>query len=248
MALALVTGAAGGLGSAVARRLASSGHLVALNDRPGRPVGDLAAELDGIAAPADVSDPDAVREMVEHIERRTGDHIGILVANAAYTTLSPFAEHDLADWWRIVDVNLGGTFACAQAVMPGMVERGGGRMVLVSSEWGVTGRPDATAHSASKAGVIALAKSLGRELAPLGIAVNAVAPNVIDAGLLEVDAVAAGVTGEEIRARYAARVPLGRIAATEEIAAAIAFLADDRLPALVGQILHVNGGTTRARA
>jgi NAD(P)-dependent dehydrogenase (short-subunit alcohol dehydrogenase family) len=78
--------------------------------------------------------------------------------------------------------------------------------------------------------------------------VNAVAPNVIDAGLLEVDAVAAGVTGEEVRARYAARVPLGRIAATEEIAAAIAFLADDRLPALVGQILHVNGGTTRARA
>ncbi|HEU5027952.1 MAG TPA: SDR family oxidoreductase [Spirillospora sp.] len=248
MALALITGAAGGLGSAVARRLASCGHLVALNDRPGRSVGDLAAELDGIAAPADVSDPDAVREMVEHIERRTGDHIGILVANAAYTTLSPFAEHDLGDWWRIVDVNLGGTFACAQAVMPGMVERGGGRMVLVSSEWGVTGRPDATAHSASKAGVIALAKSLGRELAPLGIAVNAVAPNVIDAGLLEVDAVAAGVTGEEIRARYAARVPLGRIAATEEIAAAIAFLADDRLPALVGQILHVNGGTTRARA
>ncbi|MGI5323074.1 SDR family NAD(P)-dependent oxidoreductase [Actinomadura nitritigenes] len=248
MTLALVTGAGGGLGAAVARRLASQGHLVALNDRPDRPVGELAAELDGIAAPADVSDPDAVRDMVEHVERRTGDHIGILVANAAYSTLAPFAEHDLDDWWRVVDVNLGGTFACAQAVLPGMVERGGGRMVLVSSEWGVTGRPDATAHSASKAGIIALAKSLGRELAPLGIAVNAIAPSMIGARLMEVDAAAAGVTCEEIRARYAARVPLGRIAAPEEIAAAIAFLADDRLPALVGQILHVNGGTTRTRA
>lgn len=248
MAVALVTGAGGGLGAAVARRLAAGGHMVALNDRPGREVGELAAELDGVAAPADVSDPDAVRDMVEDVERRTGEHVGILVANAAYMTMAPFAEHDLADWWRIVDVNLGGTFACAQAVLPGMVERGGGRMVLVSSEWGVTGWPNASAYAASKAGIIALAKSLGRELAPLGIAVNAVAPSVIDTGQLAVDADAAGVSGEQIRARYAARVPLGRIAGPDEVAAAVAFLADDRMPTLVGQILHVNGGTTRARA
>ncbi|MFD0537551.1 SDR family oxidoreductase [Actinomadura luteofluorescens] len=97
-------------------------------------------------------------------------------------------------------------------------------------------------------GVIALAKSLGLELAPLGIAVNAVAPGAIDTPLLEVDAAAAGVSAEEIRARYAAQAPLGRIATPEEVAAAVAFLADERLPTLVGQILHVNGGTTRARA
>ncbi|GAA2160887.1 SDR family NAD(P)-dependent oxidoreductase [Actinomadura napierensis] len=236
MAVALITGAGGDLGGAVARRLASAGHVVALNDRPGRGIDGLAAELGGVAAAAEVSDPDAVREMVEHVERRTGEQIGILVANAACSTLAPLAEQDLDEWWRIVDVDLGGTFACAQAVMPGMVERGGGRMVLVSSEWGVIGRPDATAHSASKAGIIALTKSLGRELAPLGIAVNAVAPSVL------------GATDAGDGAEASARVPLGRLADPEEIAAAVAFLADDRLPTLVGQILHVNGGTTRARA
>lgn len=248
MAVALITGAGGGLGTAVARRLAADGHLVALNDHPDRNVTGLAAELGGVTAPADVSDPDAVTAMVADVEHRTGEHVGILVAAAAYLTMAPFAEHDLDDWWRIIDVNLGGTFACAQAVLPGMVDRGGGRMVLVSSEWGLIGWPDATAYSASKAGMIALTKSLGRELGPLGIAVNAVAPSVIDTAQLEVDAKAAGVSVDEIRARYADRVPLGRIATPEEVAASVAFLADDRLPTLVGQILHVNGGTTRSRA
>ncbi|TDC56470.1 SDR family oxidoreductase [Actinomadura sp. KC345] len=248
MTVALITGAGGGLGTAIARRLAAGGHLVALNDHPDRDVAGLAAELGGVAVPADVSDPAAVDAMVEEVERQTGEHAGLLVAAAAYMTMSPFAEHDLDDWWRIVDVNLGGTFACAQAVLPGMVERGGGRMVLVSSEWGLIGWPDATAYSASKAGMIALTKSLGRELGPLGIAVNAIAPSVIDTAQLEVDAKAAGVTVDEIRARYAERVPFGRIASPEEVAESVAFLADPRLPTLVGQILHVNGGTTRSRA
>lgn len=248
MTVALITGACGGLGAAVARRLASGGHLVAVNDQPGRDVAGLAAELGGVAAPADVSDPAAVTAMVEGLERQTGEHVGLLVTGAAQMTMAPFTGDDLAAWWRAIDVDLGGTFACAQAVMPGMVERGGGRMVFVASEWGLIGWPHATAYSAAKAGIVALAKSLGRELAPLGIAVNAVAPSVIDTPRLEVDAAAAGVTVEEIRARYAARVPLGRIATPEEIAAAVAFLADERLPTLVGQILHVNGGTTRARA
>ncbi|SFP61163.1 SDR family oxidoreductase [Actinomadura madurae] len=249
MTVALITGACGGLGEAVARRLAAGGRLVAVNDQPGRDVAALATELGGVAAPADVSDPGAVAAMVERLERQTGEHVGLLVTGAAQMTMAPFPEiDDLAGWWRAIDVDLGGTFACAQAVMPGMVERGGGRMVFVASEWGLIGWPHATAYSAAKAGIVALAKSLGRELAPLGIAVNAVAPSVIDTPRLEVDAEFAGVTVEEIRDRYAARVPLGRIATPEEIAAAIAFLADERLPTLVGQILHANGGTTRARA
>lgn len=249
MTIALITGAAGGLGEAVARRLAADGRLVVLNDRPGRDVAGLAAELNGIAAPADVSDPAAVTAMVAEVERRTGGQIALLVTCASRLEMAPFTRsEDLDDWWRTVDIDLGGTFACAQAVMPGMVERGGGRMVLTSSEWGVVGWPEASAYSASKAGVVALAKSLGRELAPLGIAVNAVAPGAMDTPLLEADATAAGVSVEEIRARYAARTPLGRIATPEEVAAAVAFLADERLPTLVGQILHVNGGTTRCRA
>ncbi|TDB88090.1 SDR family oxidoreductase [Actinomadura sp. 7K534] len=248
MTVALVTGAAGALGAAIARRLAGDGHQVALNDRPGRDVSALAAELGGVAAPADVSDPAAVEAMVGDVERQTGGYIGILVAGAARLTVAPFAEHDLDDWWRVIDVNLGGTFACAQAVMPGMVERGGGRMVLISSEWGLIGWPDTTAYCASKAGVIALTKSLGRELGPLGIAVNAIAPGAVDTPLLEVDAAAAGVSVAEIRSRYVGRTPLGRIASPEEVAESVAFLADARLPTLLGQVLHVNGGTTRARA
>ena len=248
MAVALVTGACGGLGTAIARRLAAGGHLVALNDRPDRDVAALAQRLAGVPAPADVSDPEAVSAMVADVERRTGDYVGILVTGAAHLTMAPFTEHDPDDWWRIVDVDLGGTFACAQAVLPGMVERGGGRMVLIASEWGLIGWPDATAHCASKAGIISLAKSLGRELGPLGIAVNAIAPSVIDTPRLEVDAQAAGVTVAEIRARYAGRVPLGLTASPEEVAEAVAFLADARLPTLLGQILHVNGGSTRTRA
>jgi 2-hydroxycyclohexanecarboxyl-CoA dehydrogenase len=255
MAVALITGAAGGLGRAVARRLAADGHLVALSDLPDRErvetLHKLAAELgapgQAMVAPADVADPDDVTRMVADVEERAGEPVGVLVAAAAYMAMAPLVEHDLDDWWRIVDTNLGGTLACAQAVLPGMADRGGGRMIFISSEWGVTGWPNATAYSASKAGIITLAKSLGRELGQLGIAVNAIAPSVIDTSQLDVDAHDAGVTSEEIRARYAARVPLGRIAAPEEVAAAVAFLADSRLPSLVGQILHVNGGTTRSR-
>lgn len=248
MTVALVTGAGGGLGTAVARRLAAGGHQVALNDRPDRDVAPLARELGGIAAPADVADPVAVTAMVEDVEQRTGSRIAILVAAASHISCGPFGEHDLDDWWRVIDVDLGGAFACAQAVMPGMVERGGGRMVLVTAECGLTGEAGASACSAAKAGIVALTKSLGRELAPLGIAVNAVAPSTIDTPQLAARAQAAGVTTQELRAREAARVPLGRIATPEEIAAAVAFLADERLPTLVGQILLSNGGTLRSRA
>jgi NAD(P)-dependent dehydrogenase (short-subunit alcohol dehydrogenase family) len=185
--------------------------------------------------------------MVADVTGCTGTEIAVLVSNAAYMTMAPLAEHDLDDWWRIVDTNLGGAFSCVQAVVPGMRVRGEGRIVLVSSEWGVIGWPDATAYSASKAGLIALTKTLGRELGPDGIGVNAITPSVIDTPQLAVDAQAAGVSLDQIRDRYAARVPLGRVATPEEIAASVAFLADPRLTTLVGQILHVDGGTTRSR-
>jgi NAD(P)-dependent dehydrogenase (short-subunit alcohol dehydrogenase family) len=248
MRLALVTGAIGGLGRAIAHRLAADGMTVAVNDRSAGPELDrLAQEVGGIPAPADVSDPEAVRQMVADVTGCTGTEIAVLVCNAAYMTMAPLAEHDLDDWWRIVDTNLGGAFSCVQAVVPGMRERGEGRIVLVSSEWGVIGWPDATAYSASKAGLIALTKTLGRELGPDGIGVNAITPSVIDTPQLAVDAQAAGVGLDQIRDRYAARVPLGRVATPEEIAASVAFLADPRLSTLVGQILHVDGGTTRSR-
>lgn len=246
--VALVTGAAGDLGAAVARRLAADGATVAVNDRElSAGLEQLATEIHGTAAPADIRDRAAVAAMADAVQQRLGV-IDVLVANAAYMTMAALVEHDLEDWWAVVDSNLTGTFTCIQAVLEGMRGRGAGRIIVVTSEWGVIGWPNATAYSASKGGLVALTKSLGRELARDGIVVNAIAPSAIDTGQLEVDARAAGVSRVEISGRYAGRVPLARLATPAEIAAVVAYLADFCLGALVGQILNPNGGTTRARA
>jgi NAD(P)-dependent dehydrogenase (short-subunit alcohol dehydrogenase family) len=246
--VALVTGAGQGMGAAHARRLAREGAVLAVNDRQDSPaLQALADELGGVCAPGDVRDPDQVRALVSDVARRVGD-IDVLVANHAYMTMAPFLEHDLEDWWAVLDTNLGGTFHLVQAVLPGMRRRGGGRIVVVSSEWGVTGWPGATAYAASKAGLISLTKTLGRELAPEGIIVNALAPGVTDTPQLEVDARDAGVDLSAMHQRYAQDIPLGRIARAEEMADVVALLADFRLSAMVGQVVQANGGSTRARA
>lgn len=244
----LITGAAQGMGAEHARRLAASGATIAVNDRePSTALSALAAELSGIAVPGDVSDPEQVRTLVQQIERELGA-VDILVANHAFMTMGPFLEADPEEWWKVVDTNLGGTFHLIQAVLPGMRRRGAGRIVVISSEWGVTGWPEATAYSASKAGLISLVKTLGRELAPEGIIVNAVAPGVTDTPQLEVDARSAGISLAEMQAIYAADIPLARIGAAREIAAAVALLCDFRLSAIIGQVVQVNGGSTRGRA
>nr|MDQ3363019.1 SDR family oxidoreductase [Actinomycetota bacterium] len=135
-----------------------------------------------------------------------------------------------------------------RSVLPQMRRLGGGRIVIVSSEWGVTGWPNATAYAASKAGLISLGKTLGRELAPEGIITNVIAPGVTDTPQLEQDARDADVSMNEIKARYAAEIPAGRIGNPEEIAATVAFLAAGKSAALVGQVLQPNGGSTRSWA
>lgn len=246
--VALVSGAGQGLGSAIARRLAREGARVAVNDRqPSAGVDAVVAETGGIPAIADVSDPDAVDRMVAHVEAQLG-RIDVLVANHAYMSMAAFAEHDPDDWWRNVDVNLSGTFFLIRAALPAIRRRGGGRIVIIASEFGVVGWANATAYAASKTGLISLTKTLGRELAPEGILVNAIAPGIMDTPQLDVDAADAGVSPEEIRRRYAAESPIGRIGRPEEIAAVVAFLASDSGGAFVGQIVQPNGGTTRALA
>ena len=201
-------------------------------------------ETGGVPAIADVSDPDAVVRAVRAVEAGAGP-VDVLVANHAYMSMAPFAEHDPEDWWRNVDVNLSGTFHLVRAVLDGMRRKGGGRIVIIASEFGVVGWPNATAYAASKTGLITLTKTLGRELAPEGILVNAIAPGIMDTPQLDVDAADAGVSPEEIRRRYAAESPIGRIGRPDEIAATVAFLAGDGAGAFVGQIVQPNGGTTR---
>jgi NAD(P)-dependent dehydrogenase (short-subunit alcohol dehydrogenase family) len=125
---------------------------------------------------------------------------------------------------------------------------GAGRVVVVSSEWGITGWPEATAYAASKSGLISLVKTLGRELAPEHIIVNAVAPGVTDTPQLQVDADAAGIELQAIHRHYASSIPLGRIGFPEEVAAAVELLADFDVEAVVGQVISCNGGSTRSRA
>jgi NAD(P)-dependent dehydrogenase (short-subunit alcohol dehydrogenase family) len=245
--IALVTGATQGIGAAIAERLAADGATVGINGRArDERMDSIVAATGGFPAAADVSEPDAVASLVSDIERTRGP-VDILVCNAAYMTMAPFADHADDDWWKIIDTNLSGTVYLVQAVLGGMRTRGG-NIVIIASEWGVIGWPNASAYSASKAGLIALTKSLGRELAPERIVVNAIAPGIIDTPQLQVDADDAGVSLADMHDEYRQGIPVGRIGRTEDIAAAVSLLARNDLGALVGQTIQINGGTTRCRA
>lgn len=241
--MALVTGAAQGIGRATATALAAEGAGLILNDRmPSAPLDELAAELDAQVAVADMGDPAAVAETFAVLER-----VDVLVVNHAVLTRLPFVDHAPADWWHDVQVDLSGAWHAISAVLPGMLERGYGRIVLMSSCWGITGFPETTAYSAAKAGLISLARSLALELAPRGVAVTAVAPGTVDTPQLEVDARAMSASLGEVRSDFAALTPVGRIAKPEEIARTVAFLASPRAGAMAGQVLQPNGGIVTGR-
>lgn len=244
--VALVTGAGQGIGRAAAVRLAADGARVAVNARVDdeRLVAVVAA-TSGLAAPADIADPDAVRRMIEHVEAALGP-VEVLVANAARMYMKPFLELPPADWWQQLDVNLTGHLHAIEAVLPGMRRLGRGRIVIVSSYWGVIGWPNATGYAASKSGLLALGRALGAELAEEGIHVSVVAPGVIDTPQLEVDARDAGKPLEEMHQIYAEGIPAGRIGRADEVAATIAFLATPAGgAAYAGRVLHPNGGEIR---
>jgi NAD(P)-dependent dehydrogenase (short-subunit alcohol dehydrogenase family) len=237
---ALVTGAGQGMGATIAARLAAGGHAVAVNDIVADNAHAVAARIGGRAYPFDVADADAAAAAVREI-----GPVDILVANHAFMTMAPFEAADPGDWARTIDVNLLGTATLVELVAPGMRERGFGRIVVIASEWGVIGWPNATSYAASKGGLIALVKSAARALGPHGIAVNAVAPGITDTPQLQVDADDAGISLAEMINRYAADIPLGRVGAPDDVAEVVAFLCSEPAIALVGQVLQPNGGTTR---
>ena len=226
------------MGAAIAERLARDGHAVAVNDIVADNARATADRIGGTAHPFDVADPDAAAAAVRAIGA-----VDLLVANHAYMTMAPFEK--TTDLERTIAVNLLGTATLIELVAPGMRERGFGRIVVIASEWGVIGWPNATSYAASKGGLIALVKSAARALGPHGIAVNAIAPGITDTPQLQVDADDAGISLAEMIERYAADVPLGRVGDPADIAEVVAFLCSEPAIALVGQVLQPNGGTTR---
>lgn len=242
--VALVSGAGQGIGRATAVRLAHEGAHVLVNDINPETAQAVAKLVSGTALPFDVSDPLAVNAAVTAAEADHGP-VTLLVANHAYMTMAPFLDHSADDFARHLTTNLIGTGLLIQRCLPGMQEAGYGRIVALTSEWGVIGWPNATAYAASKGGIIALVKSVAAACASAGIAVNAVAPGTTDTPQLDVDAIDAGLTHEEMVAVYAEQSPLGRINRPEDMAATIAFLLSEPAIAFVGQVISPNGGSTR---
>ncbi len=238
--VALVTGAGAGIGKAIAERLAHDGCAVALADMNAEAAeaaaaGIAAAGGRAIALQADVSDEPAVAAMVAATAARLG-RLDILVSNAGIGGTKPFLDTPLDYWQRVLAVNLTGTFLCGQAAARLMVRQGGGRIVNIASISGLRASAGRTAYGTSKGGVIALTQQMAIELAPLGITVNAVAPGPVDTDLTR------AMHTQAVRDTYTAMVPLGRYGSTQEIAAAVAFLASAQASYVNGQILAVDGG------
>ncbi len=236
----LITGASRGIGRAAAELFAARGYRVMLNYLRSRDEAEaLEQELtargaDAMAYRADVSDRDQVRAMADACRRRFGG-IDVLVCNAGIARQGLFTDLTPEAWRELLGVHLDGAFHCCQAVLPGMIRRQAGSIVLVSSIWGLVGASCEAAYSAAKAGVIGLAKALAKEVGPSGIRVNCVAPGVVDTAMnASLDAAALAALREE--------TPLGRLGTPEEIARAIVFLASEEAGFITGQVLSPNGG------
>ncbi|HEX5319784.1 MAG TPA: 3-oxoacyl-[acyl-carrier-protein] reductase [Stellaceae bacterium] len=233
---ALVTGASGGIGGAIARALHRAGATVALAGTRRPALDALAAEL-GAGTPvltADLSTPEAADALVKDAEAALGQ-LDILVNNAGITRDSLALRLRDEDWQAVLDVNLTATFRLTRAALRGMVRRRHGRIVSIASVVGVTGNPGQANYAASKAGMIGMSKSIAAEVATRGITVNCVAPGFIATAMTE-------KLNNEQQARIAAAIPAGRMGTPDEIAAAVLFLASAEAAYITGQTLHVNGG------
>ncbi len=234
--VALVTGASGEIGGAIARRLAADGHRLALHchGRPERAEA-LAQELGGaVVVRADVREEPAVKRMLAEIREALGPP-AILVNNAGVLSdaFVPLLKED--EWDRCVDTSLKGSFLCAKHVVSEMVKQRWGRIVNVGSVAGLTGDVARAHYAAAKAGLIGLARSLAREVGRGGVTVNTVCPGIIDTGLI------AGMN-EARQAELRARVPLQRWGRPEEVAALVAFLAGEEAAYITGAVLTIDGG------
>lgn len=234
--IAIVTGAASGIGRAVARKLVVSGARVMIADRDASGSARLAAELGeaALAHTVDVSEAQAVEAMAETCRNTFGD-CTLLVNNAGFVQQGPFETLSVADWDRMIAVHLRGTFLCTRAVIGPMLAAADGVIINIASQLGQIGGIDLCHYAAAKAGIIGLTKSLAREVSARGVRVNAVAPGPIATDL-------SMTLSEEWRRKKTAELPLGRFGEPEDVAETVAFLASPAAQIYVGQTLGPNSG------
>jgi 3-oxoacyl-[acyl-carrier protein] reductase len=233
---ALVTGASGGIGAAIARALHAQGAAVALSGTRRDALDSLAAELAerAFVCPANLAEPAQADTLVEAAEQAAGP-LAILVNNAGVTRDMLALRMGDADWQAVLDLDLSAPFRLARASLRGMLRRRAGRIINISSIVGATGNPGQANYAAAKAGLIGMTKALAQEVASRGITVNAVAPGFVDTAMTT-------RLSEQQRARLTESIPLGRIGKPEDVAAAVAYLASDEAGWITGATLHVNGG------
>ena len=233
---ALITGASGGIGGAIARALYDQGAAVALAGTRTAALAELAGELSAHAhvLTADLADPEAADRLIRDAEAALG-HVDILVNNAGITRDTLVLRMKDEDWQAVLDVDLTAPFRLARAALKGMLRRRAGRIVSIGSIVGATGNPGQANYAAAKAGMVGMTKALAQEVASRGVTVNMVAPGFIATPMTE-------VLSEPQKAKLLEAIPLGRMGSPEDIAAAVVYLASDAAGWVTGATLHVNGG------
>lgn len=233
---ALITGASGGIGAAIARTLHGLGAVVTLSGTREAALAALAGELGGRAhvIPADLADPKAAETLVVAAEAAMG-RVDILVNNAGLTRDGLAVRMSDEAWAQVLDVDLAAPFRLSRAALKFMMRRRSGRIINIGSIVGTTGNPGQANYASAKAGLIGLTKALAQEVASRHVTINLVAPGFIETAMTD-------ALSEEQRGALAGKIPLGRLGRPEDVAAAVAYLASDAAAWVTGSVIHVNGG------
>ena len=234
---ALVTGATGGLGEAIARKLHAQGAYVAISGTREAKLQDLAADLgDRVAVtPCNLSDADAVDNLVKQASEAMDGTVDILVSNAGLTRDGLLMRMKDEDWETVIKVNLEAYYRLAKSCLRGMMKARSGRIIGITSVVGVTGNPGQTNYAASKAGMIGFSKSLAQEVASRGVTVNCIAPGFIASPMTD-------ALNDAQKDAILTKIPAGALGSGDDIANAALYLASDEAAYVTGQTLHVNGG------
>jgi 2-hydroxycyclohexanecarboxyl-CoA dehydrogenase len=241
--VAVVTGAASGIGLGIARRLAGDGLAVALLDNNGDLVREAGADLSGqgmtvAAHEVDVSDRSALEQVYASVRAALGP-VTVVVTSAGIESFDPIVDITPEKWDRILAVNLTGTFTCLQLAVPDMIAAGWGRIVTIASSSAQSGAPNMAHYVASKGGVMGMTKAFARELAGHGITANTIPPTIVDTPMARKSEAAGDVPSVEVMGRM---VPLGRAGTPEDIAGACSYLCSEEAGYVTGQVIGVNGG------